>query len=190
MIRLPLPETLGMLFVCPAGASPEAQHTAAHALLRDCLPEFAPELPAVPRMERTAAGKPYFPAHPELHFSLSHCKGLAACLLSHRPCGVDAEGLRHVKEGVLRRVFTPEEQRAVRNAPAPDLLFTRIWTMKEAYVKALGTGIAYPMQEIVIQPVNGTLRCDCTDCTFWHTVTEDGFAVSVCVRHAQQAYSS
>ena len=36
-------------------------------------------------------GKPYLPEYPRIFFSIAHCSGLAACLVSDKVCGVDAE---------------------------------------------------------------------------------------------------
>lgn len=179
MTRLSLPHELGALFFAPAGTAPLAQHEAAHALLAESLARYAGIAPP-PAIARRDNGKPWFPAYPDLHFNLSHCAGAALCLLSPYECGADAEYPRPVKPRVLERVFTPKEQRLILQSENPSLLFTRLWTMKEACVKALGTGIAYPMREIEITAKGDTLSCQRENTRFWHTVLSDGCCVSVC----------
>lgn len=60
--------------------------------------------------------------------------------------GVDIEErhLRHDPDGEIRKVFTPDEQDALASA-AGELktrLFFKLWTLKEAVIKALGTGFS------------------------------------------------
>ena len=111
-------------------------------------------------MDYEPGGKPYFPAHPELSFSLSHSGMLAALAVSGRKCGVDCEEIRAEKESfrlIAQKYFTEEEQREAYGSPAEGSrerkenapshafnapAFARIWTKKEAYVKMTGEGIA------------------------------------------------
>ncbi|MBR3631299.1 MAG: 4'-phosphopantetheinyl transferase superfamily protein [Oscillospiraceae bacterium] len=179
MRKLPLPAEYGVLCACEAGETEREQHAAAYAMLREML-RHRYGLDELPEILRTERGKPYFPAHPEIRFSISHCRGLAVCLLSDRECGVDAEGRRPLREKVAARVFTPEEQAALRRAADPDMLFTRLWTLKEAYVKAIGIGVSYPMQELCFSLAGDTVQSNRTDAAFFHFMPE-GFAVSVCL---------
>ena len=39
-------------------------------------------------------GKPYLRNHPEIHFNISHCEGLAVCVFSDTETGVDVERIR------------------------------------------------------------------------------------------------
>ena len=43
----------------------------------------------LPRIEVDELGKPFFPDHPDTHFSLSHTAGAAAAVLADTPVGVD-----------------------------------------------------------------------------------------------------
>ncbi|MBQ8961321.1 MAG: 4'-phosphopantetheinyl transferase superfamily protein [Ruminococcus sp.] len=123
-----------------------AQHRHAHSLLRQCLRpigiDYREEL-----LARGEHGKPYLPDLPEVHFSLSHAKGIAACLVEDRECGIDCEGPRPLRPGVVKRAFSEAEQELVGSAEDRDLMFLRLWTLKEAYVKAIGTGLAFPLKE-------------------------------------------
>ena len=66
--------------------------------------------------------------------------------LADRPVGVDVETLsapataREVSE-----LLHPEERRALAQLPNHELVaaFTRLWVRKEAYLKALGSGVAH-----------------------------------------------
>ncbi len=183
MTRLPLPDELGMLFVCEADGTPREQSETAHKLLQDCLPEYAnmrgiacAQFPAV---LRTEMGKPYFAEDFPVQFNLTHCKGLAACLLSPYPCGVDAERIRPLRPPVVRRAYSESEKAALDASDDPDRLFTRLWTLKESYVKAIGTGISYPLRELSFTIKEDTAIGSIPDAVFWQTEFGEHI-VSVC----------
>ncbi|SDE05667.1 4'-phosphopantetheinyl transferase [Streptomyces prasinopilosus] len=78
------------------------------------------------------------------HFSLSHAPGLSLVALAGVPVGVDADrvpGPRTV-ELCLRRLH-PQERRDAAAVPERELArwFCRLWTRKEAWLKACGTGL-------------------------------------------------
>ena len=84
------------------------------------------------------SGKPMLQGHPGIHFSLSHCQGVAACALSDHPIGIDVETLDHYSEDVARQVMNDDEMRQILDSPNPALAFTRLWTMKESLFKLTG----------------------------------------------------
>lgn len=99
------------------------------------------------RFGRTATGKPMLENGPEnLHFSCSHTDAVSILAVS-RTCdvGVDIEAsVFPSTEQWLADTFTGSERRAVNALPATerDQAVSRLWTLKEAYLKMLGTGIA------------------------------------------------
>ena len=100
---------------------------------------------AVPIIEG-AHGKPRLEAagRPPFGFNLSHSgdRFVVAIALGMEP-GVDVERIRPRRnlKGVSRRFFSPAEQREVAAAPDPLGAFYRIWTRKEAVIKADGRGV-------------------------------------------------
>lgn len=97
-------------------------------------------------LEKTELGKPYLPAHPEVHFNLSHSGHWAVCAISSDPVGVDVERPRCTME-IARRFFQPEELDSLELVP--DQL-NRLWTAKEAFVKALGGGLTIPLNSFSV----------------------------------------
>jgi phosphopantetheinyl transferase len=89
------------------------------------------------------AGRPALerPAGTGLHLSLATRAGLVAVALARDPVGVDVERVDAAGEPPLASLH-PDERAALAALPkaARPLAFARIWTAKEAYVKALGTG--------------------------------------------------
>ena len=80
------------------------------------------------------------------YFSISHCKEGIAVALSDRPVGIDIEHIRRADDALIERTMNSTEQNRLSAAlregmEARNRLFTRLWTQKEAVLKALGTGI-------------------------------------------------
>ena len=95
-----------------------------------------------PVFEYNEHGKPSIVGHPEIHFSLSHCKEAAACVISDHPVGIDVESIREYKEGLAHYAMNDEEVRRIEASGHPAAAFIRLWTMKEATLKLIGTGIS------------------------------------------------
>ena len=95
-----------------------------------------------PVFEYNEHGKPSIVGHPEIHFSLSHCKEAAACVISDQPVGIDVESIREYKEGLAHYAMNDEEVRRIEVSDNPAAAFIRLWTMKEATLKLIGTGIS------------------------------------------------
>jgi 4'-phosphopantetheinyl transferase len=103
-------------------------------------------------------GKPAFDppcGSPPLSFNLSHTNGFAACVLS-RGCrvGIDAEEIaaRSGIDAVAEWALTPSEREIIAAGSNHSRLeiFYRLWTLKEAVVKAMGRGLGVPMQDIAV----------------------------------------
>jgi 4'-phosphopantetheinyl transferase len=100
-----------------------------------------------------ARGKPHV-AGDRIAFNLSHSEAMAIVAVSSvGPLGVDLEyrGRARDTAALARRYFTPAEAALV--AADPDV-FYRIWTRKEAWVKAQGSGLAIPLDTV---DVSGTV---------------------------------
>lgn len=161
-----------------SSAEKTAEHAAAHALLALAVQEQY-QMP-LPEIQTGAHGKPFFPAYPELHFNLSHCQRLAVCGLDSHPLGIDAEPIRALRPGVLRRAFSPEERTLVEAAAYPDEAFFRLWTKKESLVKALGIGISYPLHTVCFPNLRPESGCGIAPWHFFQYVLQDHWILSCC----------
>ena len=102
-----------------------------------------------PIFEYNEHGKPSIVGHPEIYFNLSHCKEAVVCVISDKPVGVDVESIRVFKESLVRYTRNDDEIREIESAEHPDVAFIRLWTMKEATLKLLGTGISKDMKSVL-----------------------------------------
>lgn len=129
------------------------RYVCAHALLRCALGFVSGENARRLRFRTDAHGKPELDApgqDPPLRFNLSHTRGLVCCAVAWgREIGVDAERTdRGVDVDLMAgRFFAPDEVAALRRLDpvARGDRFTAIWSLKEAVVKAVGRGLAIPL---------------------------------------------
>ena len=99
-------------------------------------------------------------AGPRLSFNLSHCEdlGLVAFARSGQ-LGIDVERVRSLADAlaIARRNFSADEVAWLTGAPPREQaeVFFRIWTRKEAVLKAVGAGMAIDLQGFSVVPVRG-----------------------------------
>ena len=89
-------------------------------------------------------------AESDLRFNVSHCGDVALYAFSSgREIGVDVEAVRELRDadGVAARFFSCRENEAYLALDPRDrpLGFFHCWTRKEAFVKALGDGLHFPL---------------------------------------------
>jgi 4'-phosphopantetheinyl transferase len=126
------------------------QHLLTRVLVRSVLSRYAMVDPRSWRFEANPHGRPFIaapaPAAP-LAFNLAHTDGLVVCLVARSAeIGVDVEYTprRTAFAQIAGRFFSPSEAAALCALP-PDAQrerFFAYWTLKEAYIKARGIGLA------------------------------------------------
>jgi Phosphopantetheinyl transferase len=128
-------------------------YVAAHALGRILLSSWAGGRPQDWRFAIGDHGKPEVvvpTGAPRLRLNLSHTRGLAAAALTvEHDIGLDVEWLDGKADGMelARHFFAADEYAQLERTP-PELAteaFLAFWTLKEAYVKAIGKGLAQPL---------------------------------------------
>lgn len=120
------------------------RYVAARAGLRELLGGYLAVPPDSLRFAEGPHGKPALAGGP--FFSVSHSGELALYAVStSRDLGVDVEEVRPVPGagGIARKWFSAGEMEAYRRAggDGSDSAFLLIWTRREAYLKAIGTGL-------------------------------------------------
>lgn len=171
-----------MLMISILQLDKKMQHSHTHKLLGECLKPYNIAY-CEDMLSLGEHGKPFLAERPDICFNLSHSDGIAACIVSANECGIDCERVREWRPNVVRRVFTPEEQALLEAEPegGRGLLFFRIWTLKEAFVKAVGKGISYPMNTVEFSFANGAISCTEQGWRFRQYILRGGkFVVSVC----------
>ena len=130
-------------------------YVAAHALVRATLSDFFARAPQDWTFVTGAWGKPRVDAHDgsaRLCFNLSHTRGhVAVAVALDREVGVDVEHVApsRADEEVARQLFAPTEFADFQEESQAGRVeaFFDVWTLKEAYIKAVGLGVALPLKD-------------------------------------------
>jgi 4'-phosphopantetheinyl transferase len=130
---------------------------AAHALVRLAL-ELVTGAPANTwKVRRDSMGRPLVEGPVEgMHVSITHTPGLVACLVAaRRVVGVDAEQVspRVPYMRIAEQVFSPGELAHLRGLEEQARIdrFFVLWSVKEAFAKARGEGLAAPLDKIEVE---------------------------------------
>ena len=124
----------------------------ARELLERLLAGYA-GLDSAPDIVRGKHGKPHAPALPDIDFNVSHTRAHVAIAFARgQPLGVDIESMDRRIEAldIARRYFAASEAAALEALPASErtAAFLRLWTAKEAVLKALGAGLHFGLDRL------------------------------------------
>lgn len=124
----------------------------ARGVLRILLGDYLRTAPEALTFEYGSHGKPVLADayRGAITFNVSHSGELAAYAFSTRgDLGIDIEAIRPMPdaEDIAARFFSSREVARLRALPpeARTAAFFRCWTRKEAYIKAVGDGLARPL---------------------------------------------
>ena len=124
-------------------------------------------------------GKPSVVGYP-IHFSTSTSKDLGLIAISTtQEVGVDIQAHEDSLSSPEFDFLTASESRAIQESEKGTELFNRIWTRKEASIKAIGQGLNFPIQTLDVLP-DDTEHC-------WLEMPQP---VSVCDLPALTGYSA
>lgn len=136
---------------------------AARGTLRQILGRYLGEHPRKILLGYTSHGKPVLgggSGYETLRFNLSHSGAFAVyAVADSREVGIDIERINDdvAVEEIAQKFFSPKE-RWVLEKTRKDMrnkAFFQYWTRKEAFTKALGEGISFPMEQCDVTLING-----------------------------------
>ncbi len=110
-----------------------------------------------------ANGKPFFTDYGNMHFNASHSGNVAVCVFSDGEIGCDVQKLTTANKNIAKRYFTPQEYAFIFNGTNPDEDFTRIWSIKEAFLKLEGTGLGGGLSGVDVLINNDTVKINSSD---------------------------
>lgn len=127
--------------------------TYSRALLRQLLARELHVLPQEVAFTRGKYGKPTL-ASESLHFNVSHSGDFLLFALSKSgPIGIDIEKWKSFDYlQTARTVFSESEQRGLSLLKGEEMkrAFFQGWARKEAFIKAIGQGISFPLKELSV----------------------------------------
>ena len=139
------------------------EYLVARSLVRHVLSHYADVPPSIWSFVQNAYGKPIVsaPWSEFAAFNLSHSAGMVVCAVAAEGyIGVDVESLQRKTTGIelARRFFSDAEVSSLEACP-PEMLhekFLQIWTLKEAFIKAIGHGLSFPLDKFSMSlPADG-----------------------------------
>ena len=97
----------------------------------------------MPPVVYSPGGKPLLSGYQDIHFSLSHCSEAVACVLADHRVGIDVECISSIDDDLLAHTMNDSEQQQITASSAPEVEFTRLWTMKESLYKLHGDSVHF-----------------------------------------------
>ncbi len=172
-------------------------------MLRTILSSYENKLPGEWVFETNGYGKPKIATNvtsDSLHFNVSHSGDFYAAAVSrHELTGIDVELVtreRCIKQ-IADRHFSKTEVDNLLTLPEKYQLdrFYSLWTLKEAYIKARGMGLAIPLRDFGFDFkeeddsfldfwVAGTLNDDASRWQFWQFAPVNNYRISLSVSTA------
>lgn len=126
------------------------QYVVGRGALRTLLAAYTGKRPELVKFSYGPRGKPFLDPQGDLQFNLTNSDELALVgFVLGQEVGVDVELLRKMPdcEQISERFFSESERAVLRSIPFPakEEAFFNCWTRKEAYLKAVGEGLAAPL---------------------------------------------
>lgn len=122
-------------------------------------------------------GKPVFSETQKIYFSISHSKDIVVLAFGKSPLGVDIEYIKQANLKIAKRFFTKEEYDHLleQDEEKQGNVFCRMWTGKEAVVKAVGSGLSLPLDSFSVLNKIITVSGKLYE-LHWKRFVTDGFA--------------
>ncbi len=177
-----------MIHIYAAEIQNNDQHGTAERLLNRSLEQCA-RLQTPVRYYRNEHGKPYLTDRPDIYVNWSHSGAYVLCAVSDREVGIDLQKMdREPGENLFRKALTETERKSCGQMDQEERKrrFYEYWSMKESFLKALGTGFYTSLSRfeitfsegipVIKQQVNAK-NYECRLLSF----REPGYAVALCV---------
>ncbi len=132
-------------------------------------------------------GKPFLKDIP-VHFNISHSGDWVVAAFSDDIVGIDVELIHNVNYDIASRFFSANECNdlfSIIDEEAKKSYFFELWTLKESYLKLIGTGLTKPLNTFTVtyQGDNITLTDDenpIANVFFRQYIIDDAYKLSIC----------
>ena len=142
----------------------QTRYTLSHGILNQLIVSYLKIGLTDVLFEKNEKQKPFIKGFPHLQFNLTY--SLDFILIAFRFCDKTQMDYSHLQIGVdvedvnrnidialiIKDYFTFEEQNEILNSPSPANVFFKLWTRKEALVKATGTGLTNQLKTYNLFP--------------------------------------
>ena len=143
------------------------------------------------RIDRGEKGKPFIVGVENVFFNISHSGDYVVCAVSDREIGIDIEKRAKARMEVAGRFFHGEEvaQLKMLEEDKQDQLFFNYWSVKESFLKYIGTGLARPLNSFIVSFSGGGVslfeRGNKLPLYVHACPVDDGYACHVCCEYEE-----
>lgn len=143
------------------------------------------------RIDRGEKGKPFIVGVENVFFNISHSGDYVVCAVSDREIGIDIEKRAKTRMEVAGRFFHGEEvaQLKMLEEDKQDQLFFNYWSVKESFLKYIGTGLARPLNSFIVSFSGGGVslfeRGNKLPLYVHACPVDDGYACHVCCEYEE-----
>lgn len=133
--------------------------------------------------------KPYLK---DVFFNKSHSGNYVICALSDSEIGIDIEKIENFNIKIAKRFFTKNEYEFINSKQTDkekEDVFFRLWTLKESFVKATGTGLSFPLNKFEINIENGiTINQNYDNKKYYFSEISDipNYKISICIQNCNE----
>ena len=114
-------------------------------------------------------------------FNISHSGAYTMCAITEEErVGIDIEEIKPIPVTDFKDQFSEKEIQAMLDSSDVHKSFYKLWTQKEAFLKAIGTGLYFPLNEVFIE--NNKIFFDNVDWYLTPLQLDDNYAAHVCSR--------
>lgn len=132
-------------------------------------------------------GKPYLKdEYSNTHFNISHSGEWVVIAIDNVPIGIDIQEVTNIDIKIAKRFFSSEESEYIFSLDEENRIdaFFKLWSLKEAYVKAEGKGLSIPLNSFTIDisgdtPILGQDK-NSKRCEFYTDKVGEDYFMSIC----------
>jgi 4'-phosphopantetheinyl transferase len=137
-------------------------------------------------MHRYPSGKPFLPDFPNLHFNISHTNNIVVAAVGNHVVGIDIETVSTARMSIAKRFFSKSELELLKHCKKRELdtLFFELWTARESFAKATGTGIFASISHFIPEKIENGWQVNDKTTGIWsirHYRYGDNFVIALCV---------
>lgn len=142
-------------------------------------------------MHRHPGGKPFLPDFPNLYYNISHTHNMVIAAVGNHEMGVDIEVISTARMAIANRFFSKPELELLKHCKKRDLdtLFFELWTARESFAKATGTGIFASISHFIPEKVEDGWLVNDEATGIWaihHYRYGDNFVIALCVAEEKE----
>lgn len=129
------------------------RYAISHGFLRLLLGKYLSLFPSNVEYNYNEFKKPFCRQDPNLYFNMSHSNNYIFYVFSYNcKSGIDIECIKNISkiESLFSLIASPQEALVFEKQNEIDktYFFYKTWTIKEAFLKALGIGLTHPLSDI------------------------------------------